>query len=122
MIRDVDRRSLSDVSTAAADLVARAREGRLKQAELEGGSFAISNLGMYGIESFSAIISPPHSGILAVGAASRRAVVDEDGTIRAATMMTVTLSGDHRALDGALAARWLRAFQQIIENPMRILL
>ncbi|WP_445399066.1 dihydrolipoamide acetyltransferase family protein [Streptomyces sp. LE64] len=122
VIRDVDRRSLSDVSTAAADLVARAREGRLKQAELEGGSFAISNLGMYGIESFSAIISPPHSGILAVGAASRRAVVDEDGTIRAATMMTVTLSGDHRALDGALAARWLRAFQQIIENPMRILL
>ncbi|MGW4028345.1 dihydrolipoamide acetyltransferase family protein [Streptomyces sp. NPDC004838] len=122
VIRDVDRRSLSDVSSTAADLVARAREGRLKQADLEGGSFAISNLGMYGIERFSAIISPPHSGILAVGAASKRAVVDDDGTIHAATMMTVTLSGDHRALDGAVSARWLRAFQQIIENPMRILL
>ncbi|GAA5056342.1 pyruvate dehydrogenase E2 component (dihydrolipoamide acetyltransferase) [Thermocatellispora tengchongensis] len=122
VIHDVDRRSLTDVSRTAADLVARARAGRLKQAELEGGSFTVSNLGMYGIERFAAIINPPHSGILAVGAASRRPVVGDDGAVGAATVMTVTLSVDHRALDGALGARWLRAFQKIIENPMRILL
>ncbi|MEU0508001.1 MULTISPECIES: dihydrolipoamide acetyltransferase family protein [unclassified Amycolatopsis] len=120
VVRDVGSRSLSDISRTTASLATRARAGRLKQAELEGGSFTVSNLGMYGIERFAAIISPPHSGILAVGAATKRAVVDEDGALGVATMMTVTLSGDHRALDGALAARWLTAFRGIIENPMRI--
>jgi pyruvate dehydrogenase E2 component (dihydrolipoamide acetyltransferase) len=122
VVREADRRSLTDISRTVKDLVARAREGRLKQAELEGGSFTVSNLGMYGTERFTAIINPPHSGILAVGAASRRPVVADDGTVRAATLMTVTLSGDHRALDGALAARWLEAFKRIVENPLRILL
>jgi pyruvate dehydrogenase E2 component (dihydrolipoamide acetyltransferase) len=122
VVRDVDRRSLSDISRTTADLAARARQGRLRQDELEGGSFTVSNLGMYGITRFSSIISPPHSGILAVGAAQKRPVVDDTGAVRAATLMTVTLSGDHRAIDGALAARWLRAFQQIVENPLRILL
>jgi pyruvate dehydrogenase E2 component (dihydrolipoamide acetyltransferase) len=121
VVRNVERRSLGDVSRTTASLAARAREGKLNQADLEGGSFAVSNLGMYGIERFSAIISPPHSGILAVGAATRRPVVDEEGVLGVATMMTVTLSGDHRALDGALAARWLTAFRKIIENPMKIL-
>ncbi|MTD55119.1 dihydrolipoamide acetyltransferase family protein [Amycolatopsis pithecellobii] len=121
VIRNVERRSLGDISRTTADLAARAREGGLKQAELEGGSFAVSNLGMYGIERFSAIISPPHSGILAVGAAAKRPVAKENGELGVATMMTVTLSGDHRALDGALGARWLTAFQRIIENPLRIL-
>ncbi|WP_431919512.1 dihydrolipoamide acetyltransferase family protein [Amycolatopsis tucumanensis] len=120
VVRDVGSRSLSDISRTTASLATRARAGRLKQAELEGGSFTVSNLGMYGIERFAAIISPPHSGILAVGAATKRAVVNEDGALGVATMMTVTLSGDHRALDGALAARWLTAFRRIIENPMRI--
>jgi pyruvate dehydrogenase E2 component (dihydrolipoamide acetyltransferase) len=121
VVRDVDKRSLGDISRTLAELVGRAREGRLRQDELEGGSFTVSNLGMYGIPRFAAIINPPHAGILAVGAATRRPVVNDDG-IGAATVMTVTLSGDHRVFDGALAARWLQAFQQRIEHPMSILL
>jgi pyruvate dehydrogenase E2 component (dihydrolipoamide acetyltransferase) len=121
VVRNVDRRSLGDISRTTASLAVRAREGKLKQADLEGGSFAVSNLGMYGIERFAAIISPPHSGILAVGAATRRPVVDEHGALGVATMMTVTLSGDHRALDGVLGAQWLTAFRKTLENPMKIL-
>jgi pyruvate dehydrogenase E2 component (dihydrolipoamide acetyltransferase) len=122
VVRDVDRRSIGDISRTTADLAARARDGRLNQVELEGGSFAVSNLGMYGIERFAAIINPPQAGILAVGAATKRPVVDDNGAVGVATMMTVTLSGDHRVLDGALAAQWLRAFQDRIEHPMRLLL
>ncbi|MGW6461468.1 2-oxo acid dehydrogenase subunit E2, partial [Streptomyces sp. NPDC055078] len=122
VVRNVETRSIGDISRAVADLAGRAREGKLHQSELEGGSFTVSNLGMYGIERFAAIINPPHAGILAVGAATKRAVVDDDGTVTAATLMTVTLSGDHRVLDGALAAQWLGALKERIEHPMRILL
>lgn len=121
VVRGVDRLGIVDLATTVADLVERGRTGRLRQEELEGGSFAVSNLGMYGTTEFSAIISPPHAGILAVGAA-RPAPVVRDGALEVATVMTVTLSADHRVLDGALAARWLAAFQRRIEEPMSILL
>lgn len=122
VVREVDRLSIGELATTVRDLAGRAREGRLKQNELEGGSFAVSNLGMYGTTSFSAIINPPHAGILAVGAATRRPVVEEDGSLAVATVMSVTLSADHRVLDGALAAQWLAAFVARIENPLQILL
>lgn len=122
VVRQADRLSIGELATTVRDLAERAREGRLKQNELEGGSFAVSNLGMYGTTSFSAIINPPHAGILAVGAATRRPVVDADGSLAAATVMSVTLSADHRVLDGALAAQWLAAFVARIENPLQILL
>ncbi len=121
VLRDVGSRSIGDVATASAELIDRARQGRLKQAELEGGAFSISNLGMHGVKEFSAIINPPQSAILAVGAASARPVV-EDGRIEVRRVMTVTLSADHRVIDGALAAQWLAAFTDLVEHPMRILL
>ncbi|SIS09945.1 dihydrolipoamide acetyltransferase family protein [Microbacterium sp. RURRCA19A] len=122
VVRAADRLSIGELAATVRDLAARAREGRLKQNELEGGSFSVSNLGMYGTTSFSAIINPPHAGILAVGAATRRPVVEDDGSLAAATVMSVTLSADHRVLDGALAAQWLAAFVARIENPLQILL
>jgi pyruvate dehydrogenase E2 component (dihydrolipoamide acetyltransferase) len=122
VVRGADRLSIGELSVTVRDLAERAREGRLKQNELEGGSFAVSNLGMYGTTSFAAIINPPHAGILAVGAATRRPVVLSDGSLASATVMTVTLSADHRVLDGALAAQWLAAFVARIENPLQILL
>ncbi|MFC7789086.1 dihydrolipoamide acetyltransferase family protein [Microbacterium sp. MAHUQ-60] len=122
VLRGVERMSIGDIGRAVRELAGRGRAGRLKQSELEGGSFSVSNLGMYGTRQFSAIINPPHSGILAVGAAQRRPVVDDDGALSVATIMTVTLSADHRVLDGALAARWLAAFTARIENPLSLLL
>jgi pyruvate dehydrogenase E2 component (dihydrolipoamide acetyltransferase) len=122
VVRNVDQRSLSDISRTIADLADRARQGRLRQPELEGGSFAISNLGMYGTERFAAIINPPQAGILAVGAATRQPVVAEDGSLSAATVMSVTLSGDHRVWDGALAAQWLGALKRRLEHPLSILI
>jgi pyruvate dehydrogenase E2 component (dihydrolipoamide acetyltransferase) len=122
VLRAVERMSIGEIGSAVRELAGRGREGRLKQHELEGGSFSVSNLGMYGTRQFSAIINPPHSGILAVGAAERRPVVDDDGALSVATIMTVTLSADHRVLDGALAARWLAAFVARIENPLSLLL
>lgn len=121
VVRGVEALSLSGVNRAVRDLAERARAGRLKQSELEGGSFAVSNLGMYGTSRFSAIINPPHSGILAVGAAERRPVVGPDDRLTTATVMTVTLSADHRVLDGALAAQWLAAFTDRIQNPLSLL-
>ena len=120
VVRDVDRLTVGGIAAAVADLAARAREGRLKQHELEGGTFSVSNLGMYGTAEFSAIINPPHSGILAVGAA-RSVPVVEDGALAVGTVMTVTLSADHRVVDGALAAQWLAAFQRRIESPLSML-
>ncbi|MFZ8758887.1 dihydrolipoamide acetyltransferase family protein [Microbacterium sp. HMH0099] len=120
-LRDVHRSSLTEVSASIADLAERGRAGRLKQHELEGGSFSVSNLGMYGTTEFSAILNPPQSGILAVGAARPMPVVT-DGALQVATVMTVTLSADHRVLDGAVAAQWLAAFQRRIENPLSILI
>jgi pyruvate dehydrogenase E2 component (dihydrolipoamide acetyltransferase) len=120
VLRSVEKLALSEVARTVADLAGRAREGKLKQNELEGGSFAVSNLGMYGITEFSAIINPPQSAILAVGAARPTPVVT-DGELAVATVMTVTLSADHRVLDGALAAQWLSAFVKRIEHPLSIL-
>lgn len=120
VLRSVEKQSLTEIATNVADLAGRAREGRLKQHELEGGSFAVSNLGMYGVTEFSAIINPPQSAILAVGLARQQAVVD-DGALVVGTVMTVTLSADHRVLDGALAAQWLAAFVKRIEHPVSML-
>ncbi|MES2095065.1 MAG: dihydrolipoamide acetyltransferase family protein [Actinomycetota bacterium] len=120
VLRGVDTLSLSAISTSIADLAERARAGKLRQQELEGGSFAVTNLGMFGVDEFSAILNPPQSGILAVGAAKQRAVV-EGGQIVAGTLMTVTLSADHRVIDGAVAAEWLAAFVRRIENPLSML-
>lgn len=120
VLRSVERMTLTEIATTVADLAERARAGRLKQHELEGGSFAVSNLGMYGITEFSAIINPPQSAILAVGRATPQAVV-VDGALAVGTVMTVTLSADHRVLDGALAAQWLAAFVKRIENPVGML-
>ena len=122
VVRGVEQLSLGQLGAQIRELAGRARDGKLRQHELEGGSFSVSNLGMYGTSEFSAILNPPQSGILAVGAAEQRPVVQEDGTLGAATVMTVTLSADHRVLDGALAAEWLAAFQQRIEHPMSILI
>lgn len=121
VIRGVEKRQLSNLSQAISEVAGRARAGKLRQEELEGGSFAVTNLGMFGTKEFSAILNPPQSGILAVGAASPRAIVEE-GQILVASIMTVTLSADHRAVDGALAAQWLAAFVKRIENPLSMLI
>lgn len=121
VLRGVDNLPLSGIASRVADLADRARAGKLKQQELEGGSFSVSNLGMYGVDGFSAILNPPHSGILAVGAAAQRPVVD-DGALTVGTVMTVNLSADHRVIDGSVAAQWMSAFTRRIENPLTILI
>lgn len=122
VVRGVDRMTLTSISETVADLAERARAGRLHQHELEGGSFSVSNLGMYGADQFSAILNPPQSGILAVGAARRAPVVADDGELVVGTVMTVTLSADHRAIDGAVAAQWIAAFRERIQNPLSLLI
>jgi len=117
VLRRVETKRLSDIAREAQALAQRARDRRLLQHELEGGTFSVSNLGMYGTLEFAAIINPPQSGILAVGAAKPQPVV-VDGAVTAATVMRCTLSVDHRAIDGALAARWLAAFTTRMQNPM----
>jgi pyruvate dehydrogenase E2 component (dihydrolipoamide acetyltransferase) len=104
------------------DLAERARSRKLLPQDYQGGSSAISNLGMYGIREFSAIINPPHGTILAVGASRRQAVETEAGGVAFQSLMTVTLSCDHRVVDGALGAELLQAFKSIVENPVRVLL
>jgi pyruvate dehydrogenase E2 component (dihydrolipoamide acetyltransferase) len=122
IVRQAHSKTLRQVATEIAELAARGRAQRLKPQEYTGGSMTVSNLGMYGVAQFAAIINPPQATILAVGAAEKRAVVDDTGALAVATMMTVTLSADHRAVDGAVAARWLASFKQLIEHPVRILL
>ncbi|MEO8263273.1 MAG: dihydrolipoamide acetyltransferase family protein [Pseudolysinimonas sp.] len=121
VLRAVEAMSLTQVAAAVADAAERARAGKLRQDELEGGSFSVSNLGMYGVDEFSAILNPPQSGILAVSAAKQQPVVD-DGELAVGTVMTVTLSADHRVIDGAVAAEWMAAFVRRIENPVSTLL
>jgi pyruvate dehydrogenase E2 component (dihydrolipoamide acetyltransferase) len=121
VLRGVESMALSAVSQRVAEFAERARTGRIHQHELDGGSFAVSNLGMYGVTEFSAILNPPHSGILAVGAATQRPVV-ADGELAVGTVMTVTLSADHRVIDGAVAATWMAAFVRRIETPLTILI
>lgn len=117
VLRGVEAMRLSAIARASADLVRRARDRRLLQHELEGGVCTVSNLGMYGTLEFSAIINPPQSSILAVGAATQQPVV-RDGAVTIATVLRCTLSVDHRAIDGALAARWLAAFTTRMEHPL----
>jgi pyruvate dehydrogenase E2 component (dihydrolipoamide acetyltransferase) len=121
VIRKAEGKSLSAISNEMKDLAARAKAKKLKPAEYQGGSAAISNLGMYGVREFSAIINPPHATILAVGAAQRRPVEAADGSVRFESQMTVTLSCDHRVVDGALGAELLAAFKALIESPVRML-
>jgi pyruvate dehydrogenase E2 component (dihydrolipoamide acetyltransferase) len=120
VLRAVESKRLSAIARESAALARRARDRKLLQHELAGGTFAVSNLGMYGTPEFSAIINPPQSGILAVGAA-RQQPVAVDGALAVATVMRCTLSVDHRAIDGALAARWLAAFTARMENPLGML-
>jgi pyruvate dehydrogenase E2 component (dihydrolipoamide acetyltransferase) len=121
VIRNAEGKSISAISAEMKDLAARARDKKLKPAEYQGGASAISNLGMYGVREFSAIINPPQATILAVGAAQRRPVEAPDGSVRFESQMTVTLSCDHRVVDGALGAQLLAAFKALIENPVRML-
>ena len=121
VVRGVHALPLTAITAQVADLAGRARAGKIRQQELEGGSFSVSNLGMYGVTGFSAILNPPQSGILAVGAAVQKPVVVE-GELAVGTVMTVTLSADHRVIDGAVAAQWMAAFVRRIENPLTILI
>jgi len=120
IIRKAEEKTLSVISNEMKDLASRARSRKLKPEEYQGGTTAVSNLGMFGIKDFAAVINPPHATILAVGAGEQRAVV-KDGEVKVATVMSVTLSTDHRAVDGALGAELLVAFKKLIENPMGML-
>ena len=117
IIRKAETKSLSVISAEMKDFAARARARKLKPEEYQGGTTAVSNLGMYGIKDFTAVINPPHATILAVGAGEERAIV-RNGKIEAAQIMSVTLSCDHRAVDGALGAELIGAFKTLIENPV----
>ena len=121
IIRKADQKGLASISTEMKDLAARAKTGKLKPDEFQGGGFSISNMGMYGVSSFSAIINPPQAAILAVAAGQQRAVV-KDGALAVATVMTCTLSVDHRVVDGALGAEWLAEFKRIVEDPLSLML
>jgi pyruvate dehydrogenase E2 component (dihydrolipoamide acetyltransferase) len=121
IIRQADRKGLSTISNEMKDLAARAKTGKLKPEEFQGGGFSISNMGMYGVREFSAIINPPQAGILAVAAGEKRPVV-KDGQLAIATVMTCTLSVDHRVIDGALAAEFMQALKGVVEDPLSLML
>jgi len=121
IIRQAEFKGLSTIANEMKDLATRARDRKLMPEEYQGGSFSISNLGMYGIKEFSAVINPPHGSILAIGAGEERPVV-RDGALAVATMMSVTLSCDHRVIDGAIGATFLAAFKGFIEDPLTMML
>jgi len=121
VLKDADSKTLSKLSSEMKDLAARARERKLAPHEYQGGSFAISNLGMMGVENFDAVINPPHASILAVGAGVKKPVVNDEGAVQVATVMSVTLSVDHRVIDGALGAQFLAAVKGYLEDPMNML-
>jgi len=121
VIRGADSKSLNDISTEMRELAGKAREGKLKPEEFQGGSFSISNLGMFGIKHFDAVINPPQAGILAVGKGEQRAVV-KNGALAIANVMTVTLSCDHRAIDGAVGAEFLQFVKGFLEEPLTMLI
>jgi pyruvate dehydrogenase E2 component (dihydrolipoamide acetyltransferase) len=121
IIRRADQKGLATISREMKDLAGRAREGKLKPEEFQGGGFSISNMGMFGVTEFAAIINPPQGAILAVAAGQKRPVVKNDA-LAIATVMTCTLSVDHRVVDGALGAQWLRAFKRVVEDPLSLLL
>jgi pyruvate dehydrogenase E2 component (dihydrolipoamide acetyltransferase) len=120
IVQKAETKSLAAISNEVKDLAARAKAKKLKPSEFEGGTFAISNLGMFGVRDFTAVINPPHAAILAVGAGEPRAVV-RNGSVVVATVMTVQLSCDHRVIDGSLGATWLEAFKGYLENPVTML-
>ena len=121
VLKDAEMKSLSALSAEMKDLAKRARERKLAPHEYQGGTFAISNLGMFGIDNFDAVINPPHGAILAVGAGVKKPVVGADGELTTATVMSVTLSVDHRVIDGALGAELLQAIVDNLENPIAML-
>ena len=121
VVRHADTLRIGEISTQVKGLVEAANSGKLRQSDLEGGSFTVTNLGMFGIEEFSAIINPPQVGILAVGAVTKQAVVTDDGRLQVGQVMKVTLSADHRPVDGALAAQWLQALKARLESPLSLL-
>ncbi len=121
IVRKADQKGLLTISREMRDLATRARAGKLKPEEFQGGGFSISNMGMFGVKEFSAIINPPQAAILAVATGAKRPVV-KNGALAIATVMTCTLSVDHRVVDGALGARWLREFKTILEDPLSLML
>jgi pyruvate dehydrogenase E2 component (dihydrolipoamide acetyltransferase) len=121
IIRNADIKGLATISNEMKDLAARAKSGKLKPEEFQGGGFSISNMGMFGVSNFAAIINPPQAAILAVAAGQQRAVV-KNGALAIATVMTCTLSVDHRVVDGALGAEWLAEFKKIVEDPLSLML
>jgi pyruvate dehydrogenase E2 component (dihydrolipoamide acetyltransferase) len=121
IIKGADQKGLAEISAEMRDLAARARAGKLKLEEFQGGTFSVSNLGMYGIKDFAAVINPPHGCILAVGAGEQRPVVKQ-GALAVATVMSCTLSVDHRAVDGAVGAQFLAEFKKLVEDPLTMLL
>jgi len=121
IIKNADQKGLATIANEMKDLATRAKAGKLKLEEFQGGTFSISNLGMYGIKDFNAVINPPHGIILAVGAGEQRAIV-KNGALAIATAMSCTLSCDHRVVDGAVGAQWIAAFKKMIEDPLTMLL
>jgi pyruvate dehydrogenase E2 component (dihydrolipoamide acetyltransferase) len=121
IVKYADRKGLATIANETKDLAARARAGKLKLEEFQGGTFSISNLGMFGVRDFAAVINPPHGGILAVGAGEQRPIV-KNGALAIATVMSCTLSCDHRAVDGAVGAQFLAAFKKLVEDPLTMLL
>jgi len=127
IVKDADIKGLSTISREVRDLASRARQNKLQPAEFQGGTFTISNMGMYGVSHFCAIINPPQSAILAVGGTVKRVEVnpeDKNGEnpYKVSNVMAVTLSADHRVVDGALSATWLQAFKNLLEDPQTMLL
>jgi pyruvate dehydrogenase E2 component (dihydrolipoamide acetyltransferase) len=121
IIKAAETKGLAQISNEMKDLAKRARDGKLKPEEFQGGTFSISNLGMFGVREFGAIINPPQGCILAVGVGEQRPVI-KDGALSIATMMSCTLSVDHRVVDGAVGAEFLAAFKKLIEDPLTMLL
>jgi pyruvate dehydrogenase E2 component (dihydrolipoamide acetyltransferase) len=117
VVRGADRLGMRGIAGQLADLTARARDGRLKLEDLQGGTFTLSNLGMFGIDRFTAIVNPPQAAILAVGRIARRAVVTDDDRVEVRPVASLTLTADHRVLDGAAAARFLATIQRALEHP-----
>ena len=122
VVRNAQKKDIQTISAEIADLAARAKTGKLTSQEYQGGSFSISNLGMFGVKSFTAIINPPQSMILAVGQGAPQFIPDNEGKPKLVTVMSVTLSCDHRVVDGALGAIWLKKFKQLVENPAALML
>ncbi len=121
IVKAADRKGLAAIANETKDLAVRARAGKLKLEEFQGGTFSISNLGMFGVRDFAAVINPPHGGILAVGAGEQRPVV-KNGALAIATVMSCTLACDHRVVDGAVGAQFLAAFKKLVEDPLTMLL